>query len=56
MNTNEYFIYLLNCHLNNASPKGERNIDWKIMYELANKHSVVSIISKEINKLGTVFT
>lgn len=51
MNTNEYFIYLLNCHLNGAAPIGEKNADWNTIYELANRHSVIPIISRELNKL-----
>lgn len=55
MNTNDYFIYLLNCHLNDNAPDGDRNIDWKAIYELANKNSVISMISQEIKKLPDDF-
>lgn len=51
----EYFIYLLSCHLNGTTPKGEKDIDWNLVYEFAKRHSVVAMIAKVIKKLPKEF-
>lgn len=51
MNTTEYFIYLLSCHLNGIAPKGEKRLDWQHIYNLAEKHNVTAIIAYEIKRL-----
>lgn len=51
----EYFIYLLSCHLNGTTPKGEKNINWNLIYEFAKRHSVVSMIAHVIKDLPRHF-
>ena len=51
MDTREYFIYLLFCHLNGVDPRGERRSDWHLIYNLAQKNKVTSIIAYEIERL-----
>lgn len=51
----EYFIYLLSCHLNGTAPKGEKNINWNLIYEFAKQHSVVSMIAQVIKELPKQF-
>ncbi len=56
MNEKEYFVYLLSCHLNGAAPKGEKGINWNLLYEIAKKHSVVSMIAQVIKDLPKQFS
>ena len=51
MDTREYFIYLLNCHLNGVDPRGEKRSDWQQIYNLAEKNHVTAIIAYEIDRL-----
>ena len=51
MDTREYFIYLLYCHLNGVDPRGERRSDWQQIYNLAEDNHVTSIIAYEISRL-----
>lgn len=51
MDTREYFIYLLYCHLNGIDPRGERRSDWQQIYNLAEKNHVTAIIAYEIEGL-----
>ncbi|MCH5316688.1 MAG: nucleotidyltransferase family protein [Eubacterium sp.] len=55
MDTREYFIYLLFCHLNGIDPRGERRYDWERIYDLAKKNNVVAIIAYEIERLPEDF-
>ena len=50
MDTTEYFIYLLSCHLNSDKPRGEKRLDWQQIYNLADKHNVTAIIAHEIKE------
>ncbi len=52
MDTTEYFIYLLACHLNGNMPRGEKRLDWQQVYNLADKHNVTAIVAHEIKKLS----
>lgn len=51
MNSTEYFIYLLSCHLNAVEPKGEKRMDWQQIYNLAEKNNLTAIIAYEIKRL-----
>lgn len=51
VDTREYFIYLLYCHLNGVDPRGERRSDWQQIYSLAEKNHVTAIIAYEIDRL-----
>ncbi|MDE5995540.1 MAG: nucleotidyltransferase family protein [Eubacterium sp.] len=51
MNSTEYFIYLLSCHLNAVEPKGEKRMDWQQIYHLAEKNDLTAIIAYEIKRL-----
>lgn len=51
MDTREYFIYLLGCHLNGVDPRGERRSDWQQIYNLANKNHVAAMIAYEADRL-----
>lgn len=51
MDTREYFIYLLGCHLNGVAPKGEKLSNWPQIYNLAEKNKVTAIIAYELKKL-----
>lgn len=51
MDTREYFIYLLYCHLNGVDPKSERRSDWPQIYNLAERNHVTAIIAYEIDRL-----
>lgn len=55
LNSQEYFIYLLRCHLSGENPNGVENTDWAEIYSLSEKHSVTAIISSEIKKLPVQF-
>lgn len=55
METTEYFIYLLSCHLNATAPKGEKRMDWQQIYNLSEKHGVTAIIAYEIKQLRSEF-
>ncbi|MCD7723421.1 MAG: nucleotidyltransferase family protein [Clostridiales bacterium] len=48
MDAKEYFIYLLSCYANTLAPKAEKNIEWKEIFSLAEKHAVTPVIAKEI--------
>ena len=52
METKKYFIYLLGCHLNGITPKGEKRSDWQQIYNLAEKNKVTAIIAYELQKLS----
>ena len=52
MDTREYFVYLLSCHLNGVKPKGERRGDWQQIYEFSERNNVTAIIAYEINLLA----
>ncbi len=51
MDTREYFVYLLSCHLNGVKPRGERRGDWQQIYDLAEKNHVTAIIAYEVQAL-----
>ena len=51
VDTREYFIYLLYCHLNGVDPRGERRSDWHQIYSLAEKNHVTAIIAYEIDRM-----
>ena len=51
VDTKEYFIYLLYCHINGIDPRGERRSDWQQIYNLAEKNHVTAIIAYEIDML-----
>ena len=51
MDTREYFIYLLGCHLNGVTPRGERRSDWQQIYNLANKNHVAAMVAYEADRL-----
>lgn len=55
LDSREYFIYLLRCHLNGENPGGVENANWAEIYSLAEKHSVTAIVSSEIKKLPPSF-
>lgn len=51
MKTDEYFIYLVSCHLNGENPSGEKRNDWQQIYNLADKNGVSAIAAVTVNKL-----
>ena len=51
MDTREYFVYLMYCHLNGIDPRGERRSDWQQIFNLAEKNHVTAIIAYEIDGL-----
>ncbi len=51
MNTEEYFIYLISCHLNGAVPEGTKRDDWQQVYNIADKNGVAAMAAYEIAKL-----
>ena len=55
MESRDYFIYLLRCHLSGENPQGAPNANWTEIYSLAEKHSVTAIVSSEIKKLAPSF-
>lgn len=55
MNEKEYFIYLLSCHLNQEKPIGKSDMDWKQIYQFAQKHNVTGMIMTEIKQLDQEF-
>ncbi len=51
MKTDEYFIYLVSCHLNGENPNGEKRNDWQQIYNLADKNGVSAIAAEVVKKL-----
>lgn len=51
MDTREYMIYLLGCHLNGVEPRGERRYDWQQIYDLADKNHVAAMVAYEVDRL-----
>ncbi len=47
----EYFIELLSSHINAYTPKTQENINWKEIFDLANKHNVTAIVATQIKLL-----
>ena len=47
----EYFIELLSSHINGYIPKAQENIDWKMIFDLSNKHNVTAIVATQIKLL-----
>lgn len=50
----EYFVYLLNCYLNNKIPSFLYDVDWQTVYNLSQIHNVCAIVTSMIKKLPSV--
>lgn len=51
MNSKEYFIYLLSCHLNGEKPEKADDVNWAEIFQLAENHSVTAMITQQIKEL-----
>lgn len=51
MSTNEYFVYLLSCWLNDEKPRGSEETNWQGIYNIAEKHGVTAIVASKIDDL-----
>ncbi len=55
VDSREYFIYLVSCHINTVAPQGEKDISWREIFTLSEKHNLTPIITEEIKLLPREF-